>query len=277
MKIRFLIAVFTFLFLTSCGSKRKVTTVYKDNRTEKVVDQVVIPEVKTTEKSSIPVVKVPARTYEEIKINYIEKYHQVAIQEMEIYRIPASITLAQGVLESRSGTSQLTMRSNNHFGIKCHKGWTGGRTYHDDDEKGECFRVYKDPSNSFRDHSLFLALRKRYADLFKLKITDYKRWARGLQKAGYATDKTYPQKLIKIIEQYELYKYDTMALGNNSEDIRVKEVESSTVKESSHVVKKGDTLYSISRRYNISIDKLKQLNKLEDNMISIGQELFIVD
>ncbi len=277
MKIRFLIAVFTFLFLTSCGSKRKVTTVYKDNRTEKVVDQVVIPEVKTTEKSSIPVVKVPARTYEEIKINYIKKYHQVAIQEMEIYRIPASITLAQGVLESRSGTSQLTMRSNNHFGIKCHKGWTGGRTYHDDDEKGECFRVYKDPSNSFRDHSLFLALRKRYADLFKLKITDYKRWARGLQKAGYATDKTYPQKLIKIIEQYELYKYDTMALGNNSEDIRVKEVESSTVKESSHVVKKGDTLYSISRRYNISIDKLKQLNKLEDNMISIGQELFIVD
>lgn len=277
MKIRFLIAVFTFLFLTSCGSKRKVTTVYKDNRTEKVVDQVVIPEVKTTEKSSIPVVKIPARTYEEIKINYIKKYHQVAIQEMEIYRIPASITLAQGVLESRSGTSQLTMRSNNHFGIKCHKGWTGGRTYHDDDEKGECFRVYKDPSNSFRDHSLFLALRKRYADLFKLKITDYKRWARGLQKAGYATDKTYPQKLIKIIEQYELYKYDTMALGNNSEDIRVKEVESSTVKESSHVVKKGDTLYSISRRYNISIDKLKQLNKLEDNMISIGQELFIVD
>lgn len=277
MKIRFLTILFTVLFLTSCGSKRKVTTVYKDKRTEKEIDKVDIPEVKTPETPIVPVVISPVNTYDDVKRNYIEQYHQVAIQEMSIYKIPASITLAQGVLESRSGTSELTTRSNNHFGIKCHKGWKGGRTYHDDDEKGECFRVYKDPANSYRDHSLFLALRKRYGGLFKLKITDYKKWARGLQKAGYATDRAYPQKLIKIIEEYELYKYDTMAFGGNSKEIIVKEVDIPIVEESSHIVQKGDTLYSISRQYNISIDVLKELNSLQDNTISIGQKLLIAN
>ena len=275
MKIRFLILLFTVLFLSSCGSKRKVATVYKDKRTEKEIDQVDTHEVNTPLTTTAPVVITPVKTYEDVKRNYIEQYYQVAIQEMEIYKIPASITLAQGVLESRSGTSQLTTRSNNHFGIKCHKGWKGGKTYHDDDEKGECFRVYKDPSNSFRDHSLFLSLRKRYADLFKLKITDYKRWARGLQKAGYATDKAYPQKLIKIIEQYELYKYDTMAIGGNSKEIKVEEVDIPVVEEVSYVVQKGDTLYSISRKYGVSIDALKKLNSLQDNTISLGQKLVI--
>ena len=274
MKVRFLILLFTVLFLTSCGSKKKVTTVYKDKRTEREME-VTTPEVKTRETPSVPVVITPVKTYADIKRNYIEQYHQIAIQEMSIYKIPASITLAQGVLESRSGTSELTKRSNNHFGIKCHKGWKGGRTYHDDDEKGECFRVYKDPANSFRDHSLFLALRKRYEGLFKLKMTDYKRWARGLQKAGYATDKTYPQKLIKIIEQYELYKYDVMGLGKNRKEIRVNKSETPIVEVNSHVVQKGDTLYSISRLYNISIDKLKELNSLQDNTISIGQMLLV--
>jgi LysM repeat protein len=113
--------------------------------------------------------------------------------------------------------------------------------------------------------------------LFKLKITDYKKWARGLQKAGYATDRAYPQKLIKIIEEYELYKYDTMAFGGNSKEIKVKEVDIPIVEESSHIVQKGDTLYSISRQYNISIDVLKELNSLQDNTISIGQKLLIAN
>jgi flagellum-specific peptidoglycan hydrolase FlgJ len=233
--------------------------------------------VKTLETPSTRVVITPVKTYDDVKRNYIEQYHQVAIQEMSIYKIPASITLAQGVLESRSGTSELTTRSNNHFGIKCHKGWKGRKTYHDDDEKGECFRVYKNPINSFRDHSLFLTLRKRYEGLFELKITDYKRWAKGLKKAGYATDNAYPQKLITIIEEYELYKYDAMALGKKVKKIRVKEVNIPLVEESAHIVQKGDTLYSISRQYNISIDVLKELNSLQDNTISIGQKLLIAN
>jgi flagellum-specific peptidoglycan hydrolase FlgJ len=277
MKIRFLILLLTVLFLTSCGSKLKVATVYKDKRTEKKIDRVDIPEVTTLETHSTRVVITPVKTYDDVKRNYIEQYHQVAIQEMSIYKIPASITLAQGVLESRSGTSDLTTRSNNHFGIKCHKGWKGRKTYHDDDEKGECFRVYKNPINSFRDHSLFLTLRKRYEGLFELKITDYKRWAKGLKKAGYATDKAYPQKLITIIEEYQLYKYDAMALGKKVKKIKVKEVNIPLVEESAHIVQKGDTLYSISRQYNISIDVLKELNSLQDNTISIGQKLLIAN
>ena len=120
----------------------------------------------------------------------------------------ASITLAQGLLESGNGQSELARKSNNHFGIKCHNNWTGGRVYHDDDAKGECFRKYSHPSESYRDHSDFLRYRDRYKFLFDYKVTDYKAWAYGLKKAGYATDPAYPKKLIKLIEDYELYKYD---------------------------------------------------------------------
>ena len=127
---------------------------------------------------------------------------------MENYKIPASITLAQGVLESGNGVSELAKKSNNHFGIKCHKDWTGGRTYHDDDEKGECFRVYDNPSDSYEDHSKFL-LRSRYASLFELDIENYKGWAKGLSKCGYATNPKYPELLITIIERHELYKIDS--------------------------------------------------------------------
>ena len=136
---------------------------------------------------------------------------------MKIYKIPASITLAQGLLESSTGNSELTKRSNNHFGIKCHKEWEGEFTYHDDDEKGECFRVYKDPAESYRDHSLFLAFRSRYSGLFKLEAGDYVSWAKGLSEAGYATDKRYPAKLIGLIEKFDLQKYDTQVLGKKFE------------------------------------------------------------
>jgi hypothetical protein len=140
---------------------------------------------------------------------YIDTYAELAVQEMYRSGVPASITLAQGMLESGNGRSELAVKANNHFGIKCHNGWTGGRVYHDDDAKGECFRKYSHPSQSYRDHSDFLRYRDRYKFLFDLKPTDYKGWAYGLKKAGYATDPSYPTKLIKLIEEYRLYQYDT--------------------------------------------------------------------
>lgn len=140
--------------------------------------------------------------------DYILTYKDVAMDKMEVYGIPASITLAQGILESGSGNSKLARKANNHFGIKCHKDWNGKTFHTDDDAKNECFRKYKSPDESYRDHSLFLTQRDRYADLFKLKVTDYKGWARGLKKAGYATNPKYPQLLIKIIEENRLYEFD---------------------------------------------------------------------
>ncbi|MBM55390.1 MAG: N-acetylmuramoyl-L-alanine amidase [Euryarchaeota archaeon] len=139
--------------------------------------------------------------------DYVNKWKDEAVRQMEIYKIPASITLAQGVLESGNGVSELAKKSNNHFGIKCHQDWTGGRAYHDDDEKGECFRVYDDPRDSYEDHSKFL-LRSRYSSLFELDLEDYKGWAKGLSKCGYATNPKYPELLITIIERHELYKLD---------------------------------------------------------------------
>lgn len=144
---------------------------------------------------------------EEDQRNYINKWKAEAVRQMAIHRIPASITLAQGLLESGSGKSELSARSNNHFGIKCHKDWEGGRTYHDDDAKGECFRVYDDARDSFEDHSLFLK-RKRYESLFQLKIDDYKGWARGLKRCGYATSPTYAKALIELIERHGLDQFD---------------------------------------------------------------------
>ena len=145
-------------------------------------------------------------------MDYIEKYKDVAMREMQEHKIPASITLAQGLLESGNGNSELAKKSNNHFGIKCHKDWTGKRTYHDDDEKGECFRVYESPEDSYRDHSVFLKKGQRYAFLFDLEITDYKGWAKGLKKAGYATLPVYANVLIKLIEDYNLTQYDQIVV-----------------------------------------------------------------
>lgn len=140
--------------------------------------------------------------------DYIHKYRGIAVDEMKHYRIPASITLAQGLLESGAGKSELARKSNNHFGIKCGGSWDGRSVRHDDDARNECFRAYKHPKDSYRDHSKFLRSGARYAFLFRLKITDYKGWARGLKKAGYATDPQYANRLINIIELYDLDKYD---------------------------------------------------------------------
>ena len=142
---------------------------------------------------------------------YIKKYKDIAISEMNSYGIPASITLAQGILESGNGESRLAVDGNNHFGIKCHNNWNGETIIEDDDEKGECFRKYSNVGDSFRDHSLFLKERGRYEFLFEYKITNYKKWARGLKKAGYATNPKYASLLIDIIKKYNLTQYDNLS------------------------------------------------------------------
>lgn len=142
---------------------------------------------------------------------YIRKYSSVAVSEMHRTGVPASITLAQGLLESAAGQSILASKSNNHFGIKCHSDWKGKKTYKDDDKEQECFRVYPNAAASFKDHSDFLRYKDRYKSLFDLDPQDYKAWARGLKAAGYATDPKYADKLIKLIEDYDLYRYDSLA------------------------------------------------------------------
>jgi LysM repeat protein len=139
---------------------------------------------------------------------YISQYMHLAVQEEKDYHIPASITLAQALLESNAGQSKLARQANNHFGIKCHSGWEGKFVYQNDEKKGECFRKYKHAGDSYKDHSAFLSERAHYAPLFSLKKDDYKGWAKGLQKCGYATDREYANKLIRIIETYQLYRYN---------------------------------------------------------------------
>ncbi len=151
------------------------------------------------------------------RLQYFEKYHEMAIEEMQRGGIPASITLAQGALESGDGNSSLAREANNHFGIKCHNDWTGKKVYKDDDARDECFRKYLSVEDSYRDHTDYLKSKSRYAFLFELKLTDYKGWARGLKKAGYATSPTYADRLIKIIEDFDLSRYDSMVLPEKTE------------------------------------------------------------
>lgn len=145
--------------------------------------------------------------------DYILRFSPVAMEKMRDFKIPASITLAQGLLESGNGNSKLATQANNHFGIKCHKEWSGKTFFMDDDEKNECFRAYKNPDDSYRDHSLFLTQRPRYGFLFELNLMDYEAWAKGLSKAGYATNPMYPQLLTRLIERHQLYRFDSLAMG----------------------------------------------------------------
>lgn len=263
MKFKYiLICLSVFCFLASCKSKKSAVK----KQPKPVVKEVVQPKVETIEpvKKQKEVKSVITNSTEE----YIKQYSDISMKEMRDYKIPASITLAQGILESSSGKSLLTLRSNNHFGIKCHKGWKGKKTYHDDDEKGECFRVYKDPRTSFKDHSEFLTTRSRYSSLFELAPEDYVGWAKGLSRAGYATDRRYPAKLIALIEKYELHQYDMEVLGKNYKKRKHS-------KSKSYTVVKGDTLYSISRKHGLTVNELKNINGLHSNAINIGQTLLI--
>jgi flagellum-specific peptidoglycan hydrolase FlgJ len=260
--------------LTGCGVRKvriKENTLSKTQSTPKA-------EQKAQGKTSKPSVKTaknqfqynPKQSTAERIAYYIEVFSPVAQKEMAEFRIPASITLAQGLLESGNGSGRLAREANNHFGIKCHSDWNGKRIYHDDDRKGECFRVYQNPFTSYRDHSLFLTERSRYAFLFDLNPTNYKAWARGLKKAGYATDPNYPQKLIRLIERYQLDRFDKKV--KIKKRTAVAKVKYRASKEH-HTVQKGDTLYSIARQYEIPVKELIRVNKIKNNTIYPGQEL----
>ena len=207
---------------------------------------------------------------------YIKKYRELAVEEMKKYHIPASITLAQGLLESGAGQSALARKSNNHFGIKCGSDWYGKTVSHDDDTRGECFRAYKHPKDSYEDHSKFLVGRPRYASLFNLNITDYRGWARGLKKAGYATNPRYADQLIGIIELYELYKYDDK---NYLKWIKKNPNPHQTYIANDLlyiVVRAGDSWKSISQEFDISQKKLRKYNDLyKGYALQVGDILYL--
>jgi LysM repeat protein len=200
---------------------------------------------------------------------YIDQYKDIAIEQMLRYHIPASITLAQGLFESGAGKSELARKANNHFGIKCSGGWEGRRTYHDDDERGECFRVYDSVFDSYEDHSLFLVGKQRYKSLFQLKTTDYKGWAHGLKAAGYATNPQYAQKLIDLIQLYKLDQYDK---AKGYDKFMAEHTKGQTDGVALHTIKifnknyyliarRGDTFKSIADEIDISYRKLARYNE----------------
>ena len=201
---------------------------------------------------------------------YVDQYKDIAIEQMQRYHIPASITLAQGLLESGAGRSQLTRTSNNHFGIKCNNSWTGRRTYHDDDQRNDCFRVYDSAYDSYEDHSKFLSGNVRYSSLFRLKPTDYKGWAKGLKAAGYATSPVYAEKLIEIIQLYKLYQFDTAKgydrfMAQRTKDQGIGGAALHTIKifnKNYYVIaRRGDTFKSIGQEVGISYRKLARYNE----------------
>lgn len=262
------IIIFLSVLIFSCGTKKKIVTKKKVERpkTEQVLTKPEEPQ-SDPEAEESPI-ETPVTTYADATEAYIAKFNGIAMEEMRKYKIPASITLAQGILESGSAKGRLAVEANNHFGIKCHE-WNGDRIYHDDDASQECFRKYEHAEQSYEDHSKFLTGRSRYAGLFQLDVDDYRAWAKGLRAAGYATDRKYPEKLIGLIERFKLYKYDEMVLGRPT---KVYEAETQVM---THEVIKGDTLYSLSKRYDIPVEKIQKLNNMSNNDLKIGQILII--
>ncbi len=234
---------------------------------------------------------------------YVAEYKDLAIREMKRMGVPAAITLAQGILETESGNSLLLQRSNNHFGIKCKSSWTGDSVSHDDDEAGECFRMYKDAEDSYRDHSNFLRGNDRYAFLFKLNPTDYKDWAYGLRKAGYATNPRYPEILIKHIETYNLQQYTLEAVSEvpvfdaskykTDPEVAISDVATDAILPTSTIsdnriskltingsgalfVPKGTSLLAIATDNNINLSRLLQINDLKkDGLLEKDQFVFL--
>ena len=240
---------------------------------------------------------------------YIDQFKDIAISEMKRMGVPAAITLAQGLLETESGNSPLVKKSNNHFGIKCKSTWTGASVSHDDDANGECFRAYETPEESYRDHSNFLRGNKRYASLFTLEVADYKGWAYGLKKAGYATNPRYPEILIKNIEQYNLQQYTLIGVGQvpqfgdsvtKDEPVSLASVENmgtitvegvkgennSVLDQPAKVITvnntrcvyatRGTSLLVIATRNNVNLNKLLEFNELaEDGILGKDQYIYL--
>ncbi len=269
---KYLLVIACAAFLVSCSSKKGLVKV---NKTGKKPDKVI---------SDDKLVKVYSTN------GYIERFKAIAVDEMNRSGIPASITLAQGMLESANGNSSLAREANNHFGIKCHAGWQGKTVTKDDDEAGECFRFYNSAEESYRDHTEFLK-RQRYAFLFELDRNDYKGWARGLKQAGYATNPRYPELLIGLIERYGLERFDrgeTVIAKAQREDriqeqIEIKEQQPSVQTEPAkspvtmkiYEVAAGDTLYSIGRKFGLTVDEIKIINSLQAGEIKPGQLLLV--
>ncbi|MES2811989.1 MAG: glucosaminidase domain-containing protein [Bacteroidota bacterium] len=283
--------VFSIL-LVGCGAtKPKIQTAKKPvvNTTTATKKKIIKPEDKIfideSKKTEELVATSRVKVTTEIVNAYINQYKDVAKSNMKKYGVPASITLAQAILESGAGTGTLCRVANNHFGIKCHKEWTGETVRHDDDAAQECFRKYDNPFLSYADYSMFLTSRPWYNPLFKLEKNDYKGWAYGLKKSGYATDPKYPEKLIGIINRYQLQRFDSEVLGleyiapSTTPVAPVVSAKTETKKEEmaelTHVVLQGETLYSISKKYNTTIEVLKIKNNLVENALAIGQTLII--
>ena len=296
--------LFTGLILMSCSAahntkvKEKIAKEYGNGDKKK---KVVVKTTSEIKKENTPVVETkttkPVKPLLEkddsetliatSKVNvskntvedYINLYSGAAMQSMRTYGIPASIKLAQGILESGSGNGTLCRTANNHFGIKCKEEWTGETVSHTDDAPNECFRKYQSAMESYNDHSEFLANRVYYKNLFTLDKSDYSEWARGLKKAGYATDPKYPQKLISIIERYKLYEYDQQVLGSDYNFVSKKTEDVVTTnygaQAQTYTVQAGDTLFAICQKFNSSVDEVKRLNNLSGNTISVGQNLRI--
>lgn len=217
---------------------------------------------------------------------YINQYRDLAIEQMLKFKIPASITLAQGLLESGAGYSELATKGNNHFGIKCH-GWTGRKTYHDDDEAQECFRAYNNVYESYEDHSLLLSRQPRYRSLFSLDGDDYKGWAHGLKKCGYATSPTYAQKLIGIIELYKLQQYDKAKKYDRFMESRAYKDSPSAKGGILHpihrynknyyiVVKQGDTFRSLGKELGLSYRKIAKYNERNKrDKLVVGETIYL--
>ena len=221
---------------------------------------------------------------------YIEKYYKTAIRHMLDYKIPASITLAQGILESGSGRSELAVKANNHFGIKCKTGYKGKEFHLDDETPNECFRVYDNAEESYKDHALFLTERPYYKPLFKLKTTDYKGWAKGLKECGYATNPKYAQRLIDIIEDNKLYKFDnepaTYLRANGLDPVKIFPKNEAPVMQSARgeingvkcvMVTKGSTLYSIAQNNGITVSQLKRFNELPRRYVPHDGDVIFVE
>lgn len=218
--------------------------------------------------------------------NYIKRYKKIAVEQQKKHGIPASITLAQGLLESGAGQSRLANEANNHFGIKCGSEWNGKTIKHKAERGNECFRKYKKVEDSYEDHSKFLK-RKRYASLFKLKITDYKNWAKGLRKCGYATDPKYPDKLISIIERYELHRFDSDKGKKDEESVSGEDMFFSEGDVMVHAVhklgklrfvraKSGDTYESIAKEFNIKKKKLLSFNDVKkEQALDLGAIIYL--
>lgn len=232
-------------------------------------------------------------------IDYINNYKQLAIDEMQRTGVPASIKLAQGIHETEAGRSVLVLKSNNHFGIKCKSGWSGEKVYHDDDASGECFRSYSSPADSYRDHSDFLKSSQRYAFLFQLDPTDYKGWAYGLKKAGYATNIKYSQILVSLIETYNLQEYTLIAIGKISPTAEMQAGSNATLKNEAvlvtpvvnypegifHIndtrvvfIKGGTSLLAVANQYNITLSRLLDFNDMtagEGDILNEDQLIYL--